>query len=238
MDVTLGQPGFWYGSRLVFVPSADGSTIEPEPIPQVAFCRTGGTEWTWFTESQLDEDPNVLEPYKNAEPGQLQIRILGPSAADRERLTTKVIASGIKYKQRGELVEQIGAEGTISTQIASVVDSLIFRAVAKIAFNYAAYVQGTDFVLRPDFDDIREYIRHGIEPKWAPAVVATNDSILLGDSRRWRQTNGHLVTLDWNSTGFWSSLPGEPLQHSDLPRDSLPQLFGFVGRLPPVGASL
>jgi hypothetical protein len=90
----------------------------------------------------------------------------------------------------------------VSTKVVSVLDSLILRAVAKIAFNYAAKVRDATFVLRPDFDEIREYIRDGREPSWAPVVVPTRDSILFGGSRHWRQTNGHLVTLDWNRAGF------------------------------------
>jgi hypothetical protein len=200
LTVTLGQPGFWYGAQFVFVPNADGTNIEPEPLPQVAFRRTTDAEWTWFTESQL-ADPNVVEPYKNALPGELEIRILGPSDTDRDRVIEKLVASGIKYKRRGDLVQQIGTDGQITTKVESVLDSMIFRAVAKIGFNYAAYVHGAAFVLRPDFDEIREYIRYGREPNWAPAVAPTSDSILFGDSRRWRQTNGHVVTLDWNYSG-------------------------------------
>lgn len=203
LTVTLGQPGFWYGAQFVFVPNADGTNIEPEPLPQVAFRRTGSmdAEWTWITESQL-ADPKVVEPYKNAQPGELEIRILGPSASDRNRIVERLVASGIKYKQRGDLTQQIGTDdGQVTAKVESVLDSMIFRAVAKIAFNYAAYVQGAAFVLRHDFDDIREYIRYSKEPKWAPAVAPTSDSILFDDSRRWRQTNGHLVTLDWNYSG-------------------------------------
>jgi hypothetical protein len=170
------------------------------PPPQVAFHRTTETDWTWFTESELG-DPKVVELYKNAEPGSLEIRTLGPSLRDSERLIDKLIALGIKYQQRGEITEPIVTDGTILTKIVSEIDSLIFRAVAKIAFNYAAKVQRAEFVLRSDFDAVREYIRYGHEPDWAPVVMPTCDSILFGDSRRWRQTIGHLVTLDWNRKG-------------------------------------
>jgi hypothetical protein len=39
-------------------------------------------------------------------------------------------------------------------------DTIVQRAVAKIAFNYAAYVLGADFVRNSGFDTIRRFIRY------------------------------------------------------------------------------
>jgi hypothetical protein len=102
------------------------------------------------------------------------------------------------------LKQPIDADGKILVEIATAVDLTIFRAIAKIAFNYAAHQHGADFVLRPDFDDLRKYIRYGEIPWWAawiPVVKPSSKPILFDDLPHLRQTNGHLITFDWNSRG-------------------------------------
>ncbi|MGH9741164.1 MAG: hypothetical protein ACRD51_02305 [Candidatus Acidiferrum sp.] len=97
--------------------------------------------------------------------------------------------------------EPLTTNGNILVEIAAAVDQTIFRAIAKIAFNYVAHQHGPEFVLHRDFDDIRNYIRFGTVPSWAawiPVVKPDDKPILFDDTRRSRQTNGHLVTFDWN----------------------------------------
>jgi len=91
------------------------------------------------------------------------------------------------------------------------VDQTIFRAIAKIAFNYVAHQHGSNFVLRSDFDDVRNYIRYGTAPSWTartPVVLPFHKPILYDDKPLSRQTNGHLITFDWNNgrTGFLSQV--------------------------------
>jgi hypothetical protein len=69
--------------------------------------------------------------------------------------------------------------------------------VAKIAFNFLAHLKGADFVLRPDFDPIRGYIRLDNAPRRAPVVVS-KFPILHRDDAIYRQTNGHIIVLDWD----------------------------------------
>jgi hypothetical protein len=68
----------------------------------------------------------------------------------------------------------------------------------QIAFNYAAYVHGASFVLRRDFDDVRSYVRFGEYPYWGAAVKPFQQPILYDDLPQLRQTNGHLIALNWN----------------------------------------
>lgn len=78
------------------------------------------------------------------------------------------------------------------------IDVILRRAVAKIAFNYMAYVTSPDFVLSPDFNEVRSFIRHGETPEY-PVVHVDFTPILFDDHPLARQTNGHLVTLDWDA---------------------------------------
>lgn len=81
-------------------------------------------------------------------------------------------------------------------EIRTTVDSLIFRCVAKIAFNYLAYTQSREFALQEDFSPIRRFIRYGHDPGFV-VVMVDSQPILTDESARIRQTNGHLVTVNW-----------------------------------------
>lgn len=135
----------------------------------------------------------------NPPPGTLEIRVMGPSQNDHIRLVEKLKKLDIKFVQQGVLDQPITVDGSVRVEIASQVDATIYRAIAKIAFNYVAHQHGAEFVLWPDFDDVRNYIRYGTEPSWAPVVIPVRKPILFDDSPRSRQTNGHLITVDWNA---------------------------------------
>jgi hypothetical protein len=138
-----------------------------------------------------------VNSYRHAVRGSLEVRILGRARGDAERLAEKLGDLGVPFTVRGPIESSVAVDGKVATQVSGQLDAAIFRAIAKIAFNYVACVYGAEFILRSDFDFLRVYIRYGTEPPW-PAVRPTNEPILSLDSRRYRQTNGHLITFDWN----------------------------------------
>jgi hypothetical protein len=73
------------------------------------------------------------------------------------------------------------------------VDTTLRRAVAKIAFNYAAKILGRETVRRPEFDAIRQFIRQGDEP--LEMVSAQQASILIGPNAATTKT--HCFGLGW-----------------------------------------
>jgi len=195
----IGQPGSWYGAVVELQPDRTGKAIEPVPLPQVAFRWRGSSDWTFLEEEQLDG--GTLGPYAAAIRGTLEIRVIGPTTEDHERVVQKLKASGIDFRPQGSLMEPVTVDGTVLVEIQAAIDQMIFRAIAKIAFGYVAYVHGTDFVLLSDFDDIRNYIRYGTAPRWAermPVVTPVRKPILFDDMPQLRQTNGHLITFDWS----------------------------------------
>jgi hypothetical protein len=79
---------------------------------------------------------------------------MGPTTTDHERVLEKLKSAGIKFHQEGSLMNPITDDGKVLVQISAAVDQTIFRAVAKIAFNYMAHQHGPDFARPSDFDDI------------------------------------------------------------------------------------
>ena len=77
-------------------------------------------------------------------------------------------------------------------------DSIVQRCAAKISFNYLAWRVGPEFLLTQDFDQVRTFIRYGTLPA-GPIVQISAEAVLADDSPTVRQTNGHLLTVDWPS---------------------------------------
>jgi len=188
------EPGPWAGATVILEADRTGNGIEPVPVAQAGFCWTGSSTWDWVLEEEMNAER--VAPYRDAQ-GKLGIRVCGPSATDHKRLIETLARCGIKFVKQGDLQAPITTDGTVGIQIETEIDSAIFRAVAKIAFNYVAWAHGSEFVLRSDFDDARHYIRRGKEPLLR-VVKPDKNPILSNDSRHFRQTNGHLVVFDWN----------------------------------------
>ncbi len=143
-------------------------------------------------------DPSIVDPYRK--PTAL-IQVVGPSQDDINRLTAKLNTLGINFNRKGQLPQPARSDGTMLTKLACKVEDRILRAIGKIAGNYVACIQGASFFLRPDFDHYRNWVRYGHVPPWGVPVVVVATPILALDSPQWRQTNGHLVTFDWNRQG-------------------------------------
>jgi hypothetical protein len=194
----VGQPGPWLGATVVLEPDRTDGNVEPVTLPQAAFRWKGESEWAWLLER--DFDASKLAAYKSPIPGTLEIRVIAPTDADQLRVVEKLKTYGIKFVKQGAIKQPMTEVGYILIQIAAQVDHTVFRAIAKIAFNYAAWVHGANFVLHSDFDDLRHYIRHGDPPAYGTAVVPFKTPILGDDLPGLRQTHGHLINFNWNRT--------------------------------------
>ena len=81
------------------------------------------------------------------------------------------------------------------------------RALAKITFNYLAARTTPEFVLTPQFDSIRQFIRYGSEPP-TPLVIADPDhsfNLKYNDGRSITSPSGeipvvHVVSLETHSS--------------------------------------
>lgn len=75
------------------------------------------------------------------------------------------------------------------------IDQFIFRAIAKIAFNYLTFYAGSEFVFNSSFNPIRKYIRFG-EKQSYPFVVIIDKPILGDEPIEGPRRLGHLIILD------------------------------------------
>ena len=86
--------------------------------------------------------------------------------------------------------------GGIVCEVQRELDENIFRAIAKIGFNYLASWKGADFVLHDDFDPIRRYIRWGEIPEIPVRGVVSE--CFFPDERHGRKRRFvHIIAVHW-----------------------------------------
>ncbi|OGS34169.1 MAG: hypothetical protein A2474_07065, partial [Elusimicrobia bacterium RIFOXYC2_FULL_34_12] len=165
------------------------SDILLDPIPQVGFLKIDN-EYDYF---KLDEIPNRNEidekKYKINDPEFFYIFI------EHDKLFNELKNKGYTPKIIGEKIETNEQKQRIQVNFRWSIENTSFRAVSKIAFNYLAYWQGADFVLKNDFDIIRKYILNGTKVDY-PLVKISTKPILKNDLSSHRIIC-HVLTLNW-----------------------------------------
>jgi len=126
-----------------------------------------------------------------------QTILIYDSQETKRRLIQTLSRLGVDFQEEegGFLSRENVRDGWVV--VGTRIDEAILRCMAKIAFNYLAKTAGDDFVRKSDFDPIRSFIRHGTRPKYDFFKIS-NYPILAYDSLTYRQTNGHLLTVNWS----------------------------------------
>lgn len=175
--------------------STEKGDIVVKPLPQVGFFLTPGNRHEYFL---LDDIPTASELERRGFDSQHPRSIVGLEV-DVHELTERLRAKGIPFNYRGPLVPGERLE-TILVHFEGTIDHTIFRAIAKIAFNYLALSEGSDFVHHPDFDRARHYIRWGHFPGYK-MIQMDEAAILEGEPIEGLRALGHLITMSWAQDG-------------------------------------
>jgi hypothetical protein len=169
----------------------DGGIII-KPVPQVGFKKSAeGAGYEYFP---LDEIPDKEYLDNNFDlKAQKSIVVLG---ADIEVVEKRLAEKNISFNPEGEFCPS-GDNTDLGCEVTGQIDQIIFRSLAKIAFNYLTYWAGPDFVIGNPFDPIRRYIRFGEKASY-PFVVIIEKAILGDEPIVGKRRVGHLITLDWS----------------------------------------
>jgi hypothetical protein len=188
----VAEEGFFKGAGVVLGVTPTGEELAPILRAQVGFRVPGANEWTWIREEELTTE--TVAPFVN---GRFEIRIVGDEKFNSEGLVLRLAQLGIDFKMEGRYSDPITNEqGSVSIEHEYLIDLALMRAIAKISFNYAAYMLGAEFVRHHDFDSLRRFIRYGDKSAGNP-VAAARVPMLVNDLPDHRQTRGHLSTLAW-----------------------------------------
>jgi hypothetical protein len=167
------------------------------PIHQVGFARFDCHGYIYISEVDLTNPDYDL-------PRQVDVNqdviIVCNNPESRERLINLLRDRNIVANLQN--LENIlpNASERIDVDTETKIDEIVFRCIAKIAFNYLARSQGSDFVLRRDFNTIRNYIRYGVQAPYQ-IIRLSGEPVLETETRNWRQTEGHTVTVGWAIDG-------------------------------------
>ncbi|MGH9436307.1 MAG: HNH endonuclease [Candidatus Acidiferrales bacterium] len=190
-------PGEFYGAYFELGSDAAGLNLVPTFPTQIGLRWKGAARTKWLLESEVSAE--AVAEYRKAPAGGVEMLILGPREEDRKRVENAVRNGGITVANKRDVTGQTRMNDEIVTQVSTLLDDSILRGLAKIAFNYVACVHGADFILRSDFDQLRNYIRHGAASRM-PFVVQADGGILTDEPRGQKFTDGHLITFEWNRT--------------------------------------
>jgi hypothetical protein len=190
VTVTLDDDPEWTGCRLE-VAEEDGEAVITL-VPQVRFALRGGG-WMFITEAVLADERKPLP--EDVDLGQ-GVRLISNSHEMDARLIALLAKRGIPFQKEAVTGPPPSLRGLAPLQIRMEFRPVFLRSVAKIAFNYAAWVTGPTFVLDEAFDVTRAFIRYGTRLPY-PVVTPRREPILADETPSERRAQGHLLTAGW-----------------------------------------
>jgi len=204
--IKISTKGVWEGALLELCPPREEKESPPNAvfipkadvvlIPQITFYKTISHEEVHLPLDQITNKEDLIRRGFDLEKGCI---LIAPSDKSMEKIKAKIKEMGLKTKVKKYDIEDNSkpVKGQlIKVLFESTVDNIIFRSVAKISFNYLAKAAGKEFVLSSCFDEIREYIRYGKEIK-SNLVRIIQEPILETDTLYFKQTDGHLIVVNW-----------------------------------------
>lgn len=152
-EIVIAMPGRLQDVLLTLVPTSEGA-LEVEQAPQIGFRKKEDGIWINFRleEFMAMEKPSLPECDK--------FRVFAPTDGEREEVIERMRQHGLEPSGDPEMIPG-PSEEVLGVEVRWHIEEYVRRSIAKIAFNYAAYTEGADFVLKPCFDEVRRFIRHG-----------------------------------------------------------------------------
>jgi hypothetical protein len=191
VQFTLPEESAWAGVRLQLV-WRDGRLIV-DPLAQVGFIDTATTKWVYLTREEITEGALRQHPTLDTRSFRLFAR-----PDDQAAMLQLLQEHGVALGKLDDLPPPPGLFDAkdISVEVTFTINKGIRRCMAKYAFNFLAFICGSHFALKQDFDTIRRFVRYGHEQVY-PLVVESLEPILQDDTKHRRQTAGHLLTINW-----------------------------------------
>lgn len=180
------------GLLFSFKRSEKDNTVIAYPLPQIGFKVKKSNEYLFYN---LDKIP-TKEDLKNlgVEFDELDAIIIF-GCSDREAINI-LKEKNISFRKEGYTKLDIPTE--FKAYFERAIDNEIVRVYSKIAFNYLAYILSNKTSLfSSSFDDIRKYIRYGINPSYKIFKI-TYKSLLIDEKDNSKHRLGHIVTLEKN----------------------------------------
>ena len=158
----VGNDGIFKGLNFTVVADSNNEErVHFEIAPCIGIPKIGSqNEYDYFSIEDLPEATDEkLSQLKGVTRSIISIGL--EQKIVEHTLKDKGYLSG-NYTYSEKPVAEMHSESDINTLIKFSVDSIVRRVCAKTVFNYLCFSEGVDFVLNPQFDELRKYIRYGI----------------------------------------------------------------------------
>lgn len=166
------------------------------PTPQVGFLNKATNEFDFYLINNIPDISELRKKGYDIDNPKGMFVPLKHVEAVKKALNEK----GIPFKMTEELDYPLQKGQQWKCKVEGSIDDRIMRGVAKIAFNYLAFWQGSEFVLYKDFDIIRKFILNGAKPGYP--LVRIIDKPILGDEPIvGKRRLGHMITTNWATDG-------------------------------------
>ncbi len=174
----------------------DWQTRKLRPLDQVIVRDDTGRLHSFIREEMAGADEGL---FRDRPPGSIQV--LGTPGAVKQ-LLEMAVSKGARFTSEPTDVEPPPAshEPTVFLETWGFIDEPIWRAIAKIAFNYLAKIQGAAYVLDDKFDRIRSFILG--EFKGRAIVRLSKQPILADETPRLKKREIHLVQFERQGYGL------------------------------------
>jgi len=179
-------------------PTADGLGYQIRVVPQVGFPIRGRKGVHKYF--RLDGLEAALQD-STIDRSEVQVVVSDPQ--DAKKVEEALAASGLQPKRRSRRPPALPDAGLADIEVHELQDISVKRCMAKIAFNYLAYVISqqcngrTEWLMSPQFDRLRGFVL-GTQLGWEPRFVLADIHLrpLAGKVGR-RQGVAHRVVLQW-----------------------------------------
>jgi hypothetical protein len=188
IEFRIAESPDWIGARVVLKINKKGEAYI-DLLPQVGARKTATDEWEWYLEKDVNAEFAAKYP-KGSE-----FRIVG-CGGDFQRIQERLISVCPMFQPKETMSPPIGTDGKVGVRYINDFVLSTRRLLAKVAFNYLAWVRDGEFTLRPEFDAVRSFIRDGTEP--SEGIVYFNSRPILANERLTgtQVTEGHIVTVE------------------------------------------
>ena len=201
------RSGPWKGVIVKDMYLAETGCIAIEKAIQAGFYHSERGEYDFFELNYIPTGKELNErgyAIKNA-----QIWLIAEDGEEIDKLISKLNKQGINVKSKTDLIKQEPPRSIVPVETEITIDRTIMRGFCKIAFNYLAFVAGSDFVLLPYFDDVRRFIRFGEGD--SNRFFGVNLPPILYDDQQLdkigaKVTEGHLIIVGWSGLRLVSKL--------------------------------
>ena len=189
------EPKFadYRGARM----AVDWRTRKPTPLDQVIARDDKGHLHSFTRDEMSGADEGLFQNRPNG-----SIKIIGTSSTAIRELSQIVLSKGARSASDPAILEPPPAsrEPTVILEIAGFIDDRVWRAIAKISFNYLAKIQGPAYVLDDKFDRIRAFIMG--EFRGRALVRLSKQPILADETPQLKKHEMHLVQFERQDYGL------------------------------------